>query len=343
MSNDRSHLSRFLDKSAVITPEDRLEIDGSASNSWRLCSIQQVEEMKCVLRVIPIWASAIIYHLASAQSHTYMIFQALQMDRHFTRGSNFQKPAVSYTVFTSISLTLWIPVYDHIIAPALRRITGKVLHKSRSEMITILFLNNFISFVILHHQGGWDHRAPENRSRASPLFAVKLSMVAPGLIEERRREEALTRPTLGLAAKGGVISSMSGFRLVPRLALGGLSKAFVAIGLVEFYYKQFPENMRSIAGAFTTTATALSSYLSRFVVWIVHHITVRSSSSGDWLPEDLNKGRLDRFYFLIAALGVLNCGYFLVCARWYGYKGDIDRRNVELALEEASGPGKYTA
>lgn len=162
-----------------------------------------------------------------------------------------------------------------------------------------------------------------------------LSMIVAGLVEERRRNDALMKPTLGFAPKGGAISSTSGFWLVPQLALGGLSEAFIAIGLVEFYYKQFPESMRSIAGAFSTTATALSGYLSGFLVSIVHHITVRSSSSGDWLPEDLNKGRLDYFYFLIAALGVLNFGYFLVCARWYRYKGDSDERNVELALEES--------
>ncbi|OWM69764.1 hypothetical protein CDL15_Pgr025613 [Punica granatum] len=119
---------RFLDKSAVIMPVDGINIDGSASNSWRLCSVQQVEEMKCVLRVIPIWASAIIYHLANAQNHTYGIFQALQLDR-LSRSTDFKIPAASHTVFTSLSLTLWVPVYDRILVPALRRITGKVLQK----------------------------------------------------------------------------------------------------------------------------------------------------------------------------------------------------------------------
>ncbi|PKI37232.1 hypothetical protein CRG98_042384 [Punica granatum] len=205
-----NHVSKkFLDKSAVIMPVDRINIDGSASNSRRLCNVQQVEEMKCVLRVIPIWASAIIYHLANAQNHTYDIFQALQLDRRLSRSTDFKIPAASYTVFTSLSLTLWVPVYDRILVPALKG----------------------------HRQG---------------------------LVEERRRSDALTKPSLGVASKGEAISSMSGFWLVPQLAIGGLSEAFTLIGLVEFYYKQFPENMRSIAGAFSTTATALSSYLSGY-------------------------------------------------------------------------------
>ncbi|OWM69767.1 hypothetical protein CDL15_Pgr025616 [Punica granatum] len=297
---------RFLDKSAVLMPVDRINIDGSASNSWRLCSVQQVEEMKCVLRVIPIWASAIIYHLANAQNHTYGIFQALQLDRRLSRSTDFKIPAASYTVFTSLSLTLWVPVYDRILVPGLRRVTGK------EGGITVL------------------------QRIGVGLVLSFLSMIVAGLVEERRRSDALTKPSLGVASKGGAISSMSGFWLVPQLAIGGLSEAFILIGLVEFYYKQFPENMRSIAGAFSSTANALSSYLSGFLVSTVHHITLRSSS-GDWLPEDLNKGKLDYFYYLIAALGALNFGYFLVCASWYRYKGDSSGGIVELALEEAGG------
>lgn len=94
--------------------------------------------MKCVVRVIPIWASAIIYHLAHAQNHTYTMLQALQMDRHFSRGSSFEIPAASYSVFTSLSITIWIPIYDRILVPALRMVTHKVGYKSRSQKLKIL-------------------------------------------------------------------------------------------------------------------------------------------------------------------------------------------------------------
>ncbi|KAJ6754209.1 TRANSPORTER putative-RELATED [Salix purpurea] len=38
---------RCLDKAAVITDENQVNLDGSANNPWKLCSIQQVEEVKC--------------------------------------------------------------------------------------------------------------------------------------------------------------------------------------------------------------------------------------------------------------------------------------------------------
>ncbi|KAA8548020.1 hypothetical protein F0562_004449 [Nyssa sinensis] len=286
----RTNQFRYLDKSAIVTAEDQINPDGSAANPWRLCSMQQVEEIKCVIRVIPIWASAIIYHVAIVQQHTYAVFQALQSDRHLG-SSNFEVPAASYIVASMLSLTIWIPIYDRIIVPSLRMITGK------EGGITLL-----------------------QRMGIGIVLSI-ITMLVSALVEERRKQFALTRPALGIAPKGGAISSMSALWLVPQLALAGLSEGFNSIGQIEFYYKQFPENMRSIAGSFFFCGMAGSSYLSGFLVSVVHRITAGSGSTGDWLPEDLNKGKLDYFYYMIAALGVLNFGYFLACARWYRYKG----------------------
>nr|AAN60304.1 unknown [Arabidopsis thaliana] len=42
---------RFLDKAAIMTPEEKLNSDGTASDPWKLCTLQQVEEVKCIVRV----------------------------------------------------------------------------------------------------------------------------------------------------------------------------------------------------------------------------------------------------------------------------------------------------
>ncbi|XP_034708132.1 protein NRT1/ PTR FAMILY 2.11-like [Vitis riparia] len=288
---------RFLDKSAIITMEDQINTDGSASNPWRLCSMQQVEEVKCLMRVIPIWASSIIYHVAIVQQHTYAVLQALQSDRHL---GSFEVPAASYSIFSMLSLTIWIPIYDRIVIPFLHKLTGK------EDGITLL-----------------------QRMGTGIVLSVA-TMLVSAVIEEQRRTFARTRPTIGTAPKGGVISSMSASWLIPQLILAGLSEAFNSIGQIEFYYKQFPENMRSIAGSFFFCGIAGSNYLSGFLVSVVHQITLNGARGGDWLPEDLNEGKLDCFYYMIAGLGAVNFAYFLVCSKWYRYKGG-DR--VEVAME----------
>ncbi|KAL3819363.1 hypothetical protein ACJIZ3_005268 [Penstemon smallii] len=280
----------FLDKAAIITSQDQIKPDGSPTNPWNLCSIQQVEETKCVFRVIPVSLTAILYHIGVQQQ--YIVFQALQSNRHLGN-SKFQIPAASYIVFGMLFLALWVPFYDRILVPFMRKIT------KQEGGITIL------------------------QRMGVGIFITIIESLVGALVEERRRTLALRH--------GGAISSMSAMWLVPQLALGGLAEAFNAIAQLEFYYKQFPENMRSIAGAFYFCGNAISSYVYSFLISLVHRAT-EGASSGNWLPEDLNKGRLDYFYYLVTVLCALNFVFFLGCAHWYRYKGTGDSR-VEMEME----------
>lgn len=152
------------------------------------------------------------------------------------------------------------------------------------------------------------------------MFLSVLCMLVSSVVENQRRTMALTKPVVGWEPRKGAISSMSGLWLVPQLALAGLSDAFTLVGQVEFFYKQFPENMRSLAGSLFFCGLAGSSYLSSLLISIIHRVTEKSAS-GNWLPQDLNKGRLDYFYYIITGLQVVNFGYFILCAKWYKYKG----------------------
>ncbi|KAG8388660.1 hypothetical protein BUALT_Bualt02G0148400 [Buddleja alternifolia] len=287
---------RFLNKAAILTPEDGINSDGSATNPWKLCSLQQVEETKCVLRVIPIWISGIIYYIVLTQMQTYVVFQAIQSDRRIGR-VGFKIPAASYNVISMISLTLWIPLYDRVIVPLLRRVT-----------------RNQGGITMLQRMG-------------IGLVLAVFTMLVSAIVENHRRISALNRPVLGHVAHKGAISSMSGNWLIPQLALAGLSEAFTVIGQIEFFYKQFPENMRSFGGSFLFCGFAVASYLNSLLISIVHKIS-------NWLAEDLNKGRLDYFYYLVAGLEVVNLGYFLVCAKRYRYKRSEDSSTMDVAMKK---------
>lgn len=272
--------------------------------------MQQVEEMKCLVRVIPIWVAGMFYYVALVQQNTVLVFQALQADRRVFNTS-FQIPAASYTIFLMLSLTIWLPIYDRIVVPSLQRVTGK------EGGITLL------------------------QRMGIGMFICILCMLVSGVVEERRRTMAVTRP-IGMEPRKGAISSMSGMWLIPQLALAGLSDAFTLVGQVEFYYKQFPENMRSLAGSLFFCGLAGSSYLSTLLISIIHHLTDKSAT-GNWLPQDLNKGRLDYFYYMITALEVINLGYFVLCARWYRYKGnDGTTSSSDLELDQVSKQSERT-
>ncbi|KAL3528310.1 hypothetical protein ACH5RR_007632 [Cinchona calisaya] len=291
---------RFLDKAAIVTPEDQINSDGSAANPWNLCSMQQVEEVKCLLRMVPIWISGVIFEMTGIQMANFVVFQALQSNRHLF-SSSFKIPAGTYYVFSMVALSIWLPIYDRLVVPLARRYTKK------ESGITLL-----------------------QRMGIGIVLAI-LALSVAGTVETRRRTVALTRPALGFAKGKGAISSMSALWYVPQLALFGLAQGFTFIGENELFYKQSPENMRSIASSLVLCAVAFSNYLSSVLTGIIR------GTKGNWLAQDLNKARLENFYYVVAALQFLNLGYFLMCARWFRYRGTGDEA-LELAAVEKVQP-----
>ncbi|KAI5683634.1 hypothetical protein M9H77_04862 [Catharanthus roseus] len=291
---------RFLSKAGMITPEDEINSDGSATNPWRLCSIQQIEEVKCVVRVIPIWVAGVIYYISVVQEQNYAVFQALQSNRQLGH-TDFHIPAASYILFAMLSITIWLPIYDRIILPWLRKLT------KNEDGLTLL------------------------QKMGIGLIIAIATMLISGLIEGRRKLLLVTNPSsIGTIPGKGLISSMSGMWLIPQVALSGLSEAFTVIGENELFYKQFPENMRSIASAFLFVGLAVSSYLSSCFSSVIHRTT-------NWLTDDLNIGKLDYFYYSVGVMQIVNLGYFLVCAKWYQYKGtDRSKRPQEMQEKDQS-------
>ena len=58
--------------------------------------------------------------------------------------------------------------------------------------------------------------------------------------------------------------------------------------------------------------------MSSLLVSIVMKISSHDEMPG-WIPRNLNKGHLDIFYFLLAALTTADFVVYIVCARWYQY------------------------
>ncbi|MCD7472168.1 hypothetical protein HAX54_013175 [Datura stramonium] len=83
--------------------------------------------------------------------------------------------------------------------------------------------------------------------------------------------------------------------------------------------KEPPENMSSVANSLFSCTGAGANYLSLILVNILRK-TTGGRGHPDWLTDDINAGRFENFYYVIAALGVLNLFYFLYVARRYHYK-----------------------
>ncbi|KAM0043135.1 putative proton-dependent oligopeptide transporter family, MFS transporter superfamily [Helianthus debilis subsp. tardiflorus] len=88
--------------------------DGENPHPWRLCTVTQVEEVKCVLRLLPIWVCTILSSIVFIQMISLFVEQGATMNR---KNSNFYIPPASMTVFNIISTSIIIICYDKLILP----------------------------------------------------------------------------------------------------------------------------------------------------------------------------------------------------------------------------------
>ncbi|XP_073284467.1 protein NRT1/ PTR FAMILY 3.1-like isoform X1 [Primulina huaijiensis] len=277
----RTKNMEFLDKASIVTEED----NPKAPNLWKLSTTHRVEELKSLIRMGPIWAAGIILITASAQRNTFSLQQAKSMNRNLTK--SFQIPAASMSVFTQVSMLTTIIFYDQFFVPLTRKFTG---------------LERGISFL----------------TRMGIGFGISLlATLAAGFIEIRRKNTALTN---GLIDKPQVTIPISVFWLLPQYSLHGIAEAFMSIGHLEFLYDQAPESMRSTATAFFWLSISLGSYTSTLLVILVHKYSEGANGS-NWLPDNnLNRGKLEYFYWLITLLQLVNFVYYVFCAKFYTLK-----------------------
>ncbi|PKA65139.1 putative nitrite transporter [Apostasia shenzhenica] len=286
----------FLDKAAIISEEDGISSSGGAAASapdlWRLSTVHRVEELKSLIRMAPIWAAGVLVITASSQLNTFFLQQARAMDRRLSPSSSFLVPPGSMAVFYLIPMLSTIALYDRLFVPLARRLTG---------------LDRGISFLLRMGIG---------------FCLYALGTLLAGFIEIHRRH------TTSVGGPG-----VSVFWLVPQYAMFGVAEAFTSIGHLEFFYDQSPESMRSTAAALFWMSISAGSYTNSLLVTAVHRLSSGGRGAGTgWLPDDLNRGRLEYFYWVIAGLQVVNLVYYVWCARRYIYK-PLKMEEREAAVE----------
>lgn len=284
------HICRFLDK-ACIKNEDGNQM---RETPWRLCTVSQVEQVKILISVVPIFACTIIFNTILAQLQTFSVQQGNSMDKHITE--NFQIPPASLQAIPYIMLIFLVPLYETVFVPMARRITR------RDSGITSL------------------------QRVGIGLFIATFSMVSAALVENKRRESALMNETVTI------------FWIAPQFLIFGLSEMFTAVGLIEFFYSQSLDGMQSFLTAMTYCSYSFGFYLSSLLVSLVNKIT-SSYSGGGWLSDnDLNKDKLDLFYWLLAALSLVNFFNYLFWSRWYSYNPSLSliiARNQPHEIQES--------
>ncbi|XP_043698120.1 protein NRT1/ PTR FAMILY 5.6-like [Telopea speciosissima] len=145
------------------------------------------------------------------------------------------------------------------------------------------------------------------------LFS-SITMVTAALVE-RKRLEAVERG----------ISPINVFWLTPQFMIIGFGDGFALVGLQEYFYDQVPDSMRSLGIAFYLSVIGVGNFLSSLLITVVDHLT--QSHGRSWFGKDLNSSRLDKFYWLLAAMNGVNLCFYAFVARRSSYK-NVQRRKA---------------
>lgn len=238
---EQSEQFRFLEKAAIVVEGDfDKDLYGSGPNPWKLCSLTRVEEVKMMVRLLPIWATTIIFWTTYAQMITFSVEQAATMERNV---GNFQIPAGSLTVFFVVAILLTLAVNDRIIMPLWKKLNGKPGF-SNLQRIAIGLLLSTIGMA------------------AASLIEVKRLSVAKGV-----KGNQTTLP-------------ISVFLLVPQFFLVGSGEAFIYTGQLDFFITQSPKGMKTMSTGLFLTTLSLGFFVSSFLVSVVKKVTGTRDGQG---------------------------------------------------------------
>ncbi|XP_050247929.1 protein NRT1/ PTR FAMILY 6.4 [Quercus robur] len=265
------HTEKFkcLDKAAIL--DGFAGASENKNNPWIVSTVTQVEEVKMVLKLMPIWSTCILFWTVYSQMTTFTIEQATFMNRKI---GSFDIPSGSFSTFLFITILLFTSLNEKLFVPLARKITHNV------QGITSL-----------------------QRIGIGLIFSIA-AMVAAAVIEKQRREIAVQQN-----------HKIRAFWLVPQYFLVGAGEAFVYVGQLEFFIREAPERMKSMSTGLFLSTISMGFFVSSLLVSIVEKVTNKS-----WLKSDLNMGKVDNFYWLLAVLGLLNFFIFLTFAMRHQYK-----------------------
>ncbi|CAM0146842.1 unnamed protein product [Urochloa decumbens] len=262
--------------------------DKEAAGTERLLTGEPDEEGKgegLVVKLLPIWATSLIFAAMLAQVTTLFTKQGSTLDRRLGMGTGLVVPPAALQFFLSVTMIATVPVYDRLFVPLARRVTG-------------------------HHKG-----LTTLQRIGAGIATAGVAMAVAALVEARRLRVAREA---GLVDEPDAALPMSLWWMLPQYVLIGVAVLLAEIGLQEFFYDQVSDAFRSVGLALSMSIFGVGNYVSGMLVSVTDWAT--RSRGESWFSDNLNRAHLDYFYWLLAGLAVLELAVFLHLATRYAYR-----------------------
>ncbi|XP_057801698.1 protein NRT1/ PTR FAMILY 4.6-like [Salvia miltiorrhiza] len=265
---------RFLDKAAIPSQPDRG------------CTVTQVEEVKILIRMLPIFASTIIMNTCLAQLQTFSVVQGYFMEPHL---ATLNIPTPSIPVIPLLFMVILLPLYEFLFIPFARKITG---HPNGITQLQRVGVGLVLSII---------------------------SMGIAAVVEVKRKDQALKDPfkpislfwlsfqygVFGIADMFAMVGLMEFFYSEAPSGMRSLSTSFALLSLSFGYF---------LSTAFVNIVNAVTEKVSGDKQgWL----------QAPELEPPLNHYKLDYFYWFLAILSTLNFVNYLYWASWYKYRSEV--------------------
>ena len=207
-----------------------------------------------------------------------------------TRVFGFQVPGPSLPVIPLLFMFVLIPIYERVFVPLARKITGIPTGIRQLQRVGV------------------------------GLVLSAISMAVAGIVETSRKSVAVEHNMVDSTEPLPMSFLWLGFQY----AIFGAADMFTLVGLLEFFYAESSAGMKSLSTAISWCSLAFGYFSSTVVVEVVNKVT------GGWLANNnLNRDKLNYFYWLLAGISIVNFGVYLACASWYRYKKGGEVNQIE--------------
>ncbi|KAJ0028220.1 hypothetical protein Pint_35208 [Pistacia integerrima] len=163
----------------------------------------------------------------------------------------------------------------------------------------------------------------EGGRRYAPAIGIAISMVVGILclitaakVEIRRLDVIRSH---GLIDRPDDKIPMTMFWLLPQFVLLGGFDGISQTSATRFLTDQFPATLGNYMAHIALGIFGLGTMGSVLSVYVVGIISERGGKPS-WFQDTLNKSRLDKYYWTLAAMTAVNLIVFILAAIWYAYK-----------------------
>nr|AKN21492.1 slc15a-6 [Schmidtea mediterranea] len=254
-----------------------------------------IADFRKTIRIIPVLLTFIPFYIAYSQMQSTYLLQAERLNLNI---STFVIPVASLNVVNTVVILFIIPLLAILVYPIL----NKCFKASPNHLKRI----------------------------ALGLFLSSLSVIAAGVLEIYRKDEI--RATGGIPQtvfnKSYNVSHISVLAQIPQFFFVGSGEVFASATGLEFAYSQAPVSMQAVITGLFYVMTGIGSFASSLLILLVN-----VNLKDQWMPDDIDKGHYESFFFLLGGIILLDVTIFIFIARGYRYSTSEEEKKLLIIYD----------